>query len=73
MGNENNKATVLIKQCTSIQLRHVEIEESHNGMVGINILGDSPISKKNAMRLLYGDTIQWIGRTVWLVIRKTAL
>jgi len=43
LGNEYNNATVLIKQCTNVQLRHVVIEESYNsyGIVGINILGDS--------------------------------
>ena len=49
LGNEYNNATVLIKQCTNVQLRHVVIEESHNsyGIVGINILGthNSPTSK----------------------------
>ena len=49
LGNEYNNATVLIKQCTNVQLRHVVIEESHNsyGIVGINILDDShsPISQ----------------------------
>ena len=41
--NEYNNATVLIKQCTNVQLRHVVIEESQNlfGIVGIKILGDS--------------------------------
>ena len=45
LGNKSNNATVtvLIKQCTNVQLRHVVIEESHAsyGIVGINILGDS--------------------------------
>jgi len=43
LGNEYNNATVLIKQCTNVQLRHVVIEESNKscGIVGINILGDS--------------------------------
>jgi len=46
LGNEYNNATVLIKQCTNVQQRHVVIEESHNsyGIVGINILGDSDLS-----------------------------
>ena len=30
LGNEYNNDTVLTKQCTNAQLRHVVIEESHN-------------------------------------------
>ena len=60
LGNEYNNATVLIKQCTNVQLRHVVIEESHNsyGIVGINILGDSRFSyiTNNAMRVIYNET-----------------
>ncbi|XP_065903271.1 uncharacterized protein [Dysidea avara] len=60
LGNEYNNATVLIKQCTNVQLRHVVIEESHNsyGIVGINILGDSHFSyiTNNAMITIYNDT-----------------
>ena len=59
LGNEYNNATVLIKQCTNVQLRHVVIEESHNsyGIVGINILGDSHFSyiKVNAIIIIYND------------------
>ena len=61
MGNEYNNATVLIKQCTNVQLRHVVIEESHNsyGIVGINILGDSYFSyvTNNVLHIIYNDTI----------------
>ena len=61
MGNKYNKATVLIKQCTNVQLRHVVIEKSHNsyGLVGINILGDSHFSyvTKNVLSIIYNDTI----------------
>jgi len=57
LGNEYNNATVLIKQCTNVQLRHVVIEESHDsyGIVGINILGDSHFSyiTNNAMKIIY--------------------
>ena len=60
LGNEYNNATVLIKQCTNVQLRHVVIEESHNsyGIVGINILGDSHFSyiTNNAMIVTYDDS-----------------
>ena len=60
LGNEYNNATVLIKQCTHVQLRHVVIEESHNsyGIVGINILGDSHFSyiTNNAIIIIYNDT-----------------
>ena len=60
LGNEYNNATVLIKQCTNVQLRHVVIEESHNsyGIVGINILGDSRFSyiTNNAIIIIYNDT-----------------
>ena len=62
LGNEYNNATVtvLIKQCTNVQLRHVVIEESHNsyGIVGINILGDSHFSyiRNNAIIIIYNDT-----------------
>ena len=60
LGNEYNNATVLIKQCTNVQLRHVVIEESHNsyGIVGINILGDSCFSyiTNNAIIIIYNDT-----------------
>jgi len=60
LGNEYNNATVLIKQCTNVQLRHVVIKESHNsyGIVGINILGDSHFSyiTINAMIIIYNDT-----------------
>ena len=60
LGNEYNNATILIKQCTNVQLRHVVIEESHNshGIVGINILGDSHFSyiTNNAMIIIYNDT-----------------
>ena len=60
MGNEYHNATVLIKQCTNVQLRHVVIEESHNsyGIVGINILGDSHFSyiTNNAIIIIYNDT-----------------
>ena len=60
LGNEYNNVTVLIKQCTNVQLRHVVIEESHNsyGIVGINILGDSHFSyiTNNAMIIIYNDT-----------------
>ena len=61
LGNEYNNATVLIKQCTNVQLRHVVIEESHNsyGIVGINILGDSHFSyvTNNVLSIIYNDTI----------------
>ena len=60
LGNEYNNATILIKQCTNVQLRHVVIEESHNsyGIVGINILGDSHFSyiTNNAIIIIYNDT-----------------
>ena len=60
LGNENDYATVLIEQCTNVQLRHVVIEESHNsyGIVGINILGDSHFSyiTNNAIIIIYDDT-----------------
>ena len=60
LGNEYNNATVLIKQCTNVQLRHVVIEESHNsyGIVGINILGDSHFSyiTNYAIIIIYNDT-----------------
>ena len=59
LGNEYNNATVLIKKCTNVQLRHVVIEESHNsyGIVGINILGDSHFSyiTNNAIIITYDD------------------
>ena len=50
LGNKYNNATVLIKQCTNVQLRHVVIEESHNsyGIIGISTLWvthTSPISQ----------------------------
>ena len=60
LGNEYNNTTVLIKQCTNAQLRHVVIEESHNsyGIVGINILGDSHFSyiTNNSIIIIYNDT-----------------
>ena len=60
LGNEYNNATVLIKQCTNVQLRHVVIEKSHNsyGIVGINILGNSKFSyiTNNAITIAYKDT-----------------
>ena len=60
LGNEYNNTTVLIKQCTNVQLRQVVIEESHNsyGIVGINILGDSHFSfiKNNVLDITYNDT-----------------
>ena len=60
LGNEYHNATVLIKQCTNVQLRHVVIEESHNsyGIVSINILGDSHFSyiTNNAIIVIYNDT-----------------
>ena len=60
LGNEYNHATVLIKQCTNVQLRHVVIEESHNsyGIVSINILGDSHFSyiTNNVLIIIYNDT-----------------
>ena len=60
LGNEYINATVLIKQCTNVQLRHVVIEESHNsyGMIGINVLGDSHFSyiTNNAIIIIYNDT-----------------
>ena len=60
LGDEYNNATVLIKQCSNVQLRHVVIEESHNsyGIVGINILGDSHFSyiTNNAIIIIYKDT-----------------
>ena len=59
LGNEYNNATVLIKQCTNVQLRHVVIEESHNsyGIAGINVLGDSHFSyiTNNAMSIIFND------------------
>jgi len=59
LGNEYNNATVLIKKCANVQLRHVEIEESHNsyGIVGINILGDSHFSyiTNNAIMIIYNN------------------
>ena len=59
LGNEYNNTTVLIKQCTNVQLRHVVIEESHNsyGIVGINILGDSHFSyvTNNFLSVLFND------------------
>ena len=61
LGNKYNNATVLIKQCTNVQLRHVVIEESHNsyGIVGINILGDSHFSyiTNNVLEILYNGSI----------------
>ena len=60
LGNEYNNATVLIKQCTNVQLRHVVIEESHNsyGIVSINVLGDSHFSfiSNHRMEIIYNDT-----------------
>ena len=60
LGNEYNNATVLIKQCTNVQLRHVVIEESRNsyGIVSINILGDSHFSyiTNNVIIIIYNDT-----------------
>ena len=60
LGNEYNNVTVLIKQCTNVQLRHVVIEESHNsyGIVGINILGHSFFSyiSNNVLEIIYNDT-----------------
>jgi len=60
-GNEYNNATILIKQCTDVQLKHVVIEESDSsyGIVGINILGDSHFSyiTNNAIIFIYNDTI----------------
>ena len=59
LGNEYYNATLLIKQCTKVQLRHVVIEESHNsyGIVGINILGDSHFSyiTNNVIIIIYND------------------
>ena len=61
LGNEYNNVTVLIKQCTNVQLRHVVIEESHDsyGIVGINILGDSHFSfvSSNRLDVIYNDTL----------------
>ena len=39
LGTEHNNDTILIKQCTNVQLRNVKIEENHNsyGIVGINV------------------------------------
>ncbi|XP_065902235.1 uncharacterized protein [Dysidea avara] len=60
LGNEYNNATVLIKQCTNVQLRHVVIKESHNsyGLVGINVLGDSQFKyvTSNFLQISYNDT-----------------
>ena len=60
MGNEYNNVTILIKQCTNVQLRHVVIEKSHNsyGIVGINILGDSHFSyiTNNVIIIIYNNT-----------------
>jgi len=59
LGNEYYNATVLIKQCTNVQLRCVVVEESHNSysIVGINILGNSNFSyiTNNAMMTVYND------------------
>ena len=59
-GNEYNNATVLIKQCTNVQLRHVVIEENNNsyGVVGINIMGDSHFSyiASNVFSIHYVET-----------------
>ena len=61
LGSEYNNATVLIKQCINVQLRHVVIEESHNsfGIFCINILGDLHFSyvTNNAIIIIYHDTI----------------
>ena len=60
LGNEYNNATVLIKQCTNVQLRHVVIEENHNsyGIVGINILGDSQFTyiSSNILLVIYNNS-----------------
>ena len=60
LGNDYNNATVLFKQCTNVQLRHVVIEKSHNSydIGGINILGDSHFSyiTNNAIIIIYNDT-----------------
>jgi len=60
LGNESNNATVLIKQCTNVQLRHVVMEESNNsyGIVGVNILGHSCFSyiTSNVLSVIYNDT-----------------
>ena len=65
LGKEYNNATVLIKQCTNVQLRHVVIEENHNsyGIVGINILGDSCFSyiTNNVLNITYSDTTVKVG------------
>jgi len=61
LGNQYNNATVLIKQCTNVQLRHVVIEENHNsyGIVGINVLGDSRFShlKSNSLKISFRELI----------------
>ena len=65
LGNEYNNATVLIKQCTNVQLRYVVIEESRNsyGIVGINILGDSHFSNiiNFIIIIIYNDTSVTVG------------
>ena len=45
LGNEYNNVTVLIKQCTHVQLRHVVIEESHNSYGIVWVTHISPISQ----------------------------
>ena len=35
LGNEYNNATVVIKECTNVQLRHIVIEDSHNSYLFI--------------------------------------
>ena len=61
-GSEYNNATVLIKQCTNVQLKLVVIEDTRNsyGIVGINILGDSFFSyiTNNAIIIIYNDNTE---------------
>ena len=61
LGTEHSNDTVLIKQCTNVQLRNVKIEENHNsyGIVGINVFGDSRFSyiTSNAIIIRCDDSV----------------
>ena len=52
-------ATVLITECTNVQWRRITVDSiSSNGIIGINVLGDSCLSyiKSHMLRIDYNDT-----------------
>ena len=52
-------ATVLITECTNVQWRRITVDSnSSNGIIGINILGDSCLSyiKSHKLSINYSDT-----------------